>query len=889
MKIRNRRILALLSTTSFVVVAGMMNVHADETTDKQTYLDGTNRVLVGGYALPDDVAGVSRVAVLVGGTGATAVFDVETTISPATNTAGVVSGPYEAPFVNSSVTEVPYLDGVADVRDVTIRMEGGSVGQLWGSYQYSDVPSGMIMHNISGGEVGRLYGGANLNNSTNAQTGYTPAQVQGIVINMSGGNVGQIRAGNSSGEGGADSAQNVGAGGVTVNISGGVVGQEGQQDAIRGGGGAYNGVDGKVMLNISGDAAVIGDVYAGGRDSTVGSTEINISGGSIEGNVYGGGTYDSAAATVTNDTQVNISGGSIEGDVYAAGKNDTVGGNTRIVMTGDSAVVSGTLHGGADNSAAPTPGSVGGAKSIDLGTADAAYSGAVRLADFNAVNVNNGTTSIESMSNAVEGTAVTVAQSATLNTRAGVLADLERLDVQGGTLNVDMAGSNDSAISGKSLTLAGGSTINVTNAADDSQSIFVLGFDAVDSADDVSLTLNGKPVSASMWNMTNGILIIQELNAGNLSLSPNQSRFYNTLVAMDADGAAAPEISELVASRDESAVKARLDALSGHEYATAMSSQIDGNMGHLRRLRAAMGKGIPLQMGSTQVETMVDGKSGEVMETTTITNPRRWRVGVQGFYDESDIDSDSHGDGYDRSEAGAMLTAEYLVRSGLVMGGALSYGRTSLRTDHARTRHEDNTRFDVYSLCRDGRWTFATSVGMGLHTHHMRRHTRRKSDVDGYAINFMHETAYALMQTESASVQMYGGVESSWNKMDSMRESGGDYKLRLHSRTAWATDVNMGLRFNMEIPSLGSAPAGIFSIQTGAVGSVGAVNPAAKLSLDGYKYRQNCARRDRWGWEIGAGLDVPVTERVSLFGTAEAIIRSDSHSLDGQVGVKVAF
>ena len=106
---------------------------------------------------------------------------------------------------------------------------------------------------------------------------------------------------------------------------------------------------------------------------------------------------------------------------------------------------------------------------------------------------------------------------------------------------------------------------------------------------------------------------------------------------------------------------------------------------------------------------------------------------------------------------------------------------------------------------------------------------------------------------------------------------------------AWATDVIMGVRYNVQLPSLGSAPAGLFTVQTGAIGSVGDVNPAVKMSYDGYSYRQECAQRDRWGWEIGCGVDVPVSNTVSLFGAAEAIIRDASHSLDAQVGVRVAF
>lgn len=888
MKMKNKRILALLSTTAFVVVAGTMSSKADETSDKQAYLDGTRRELVGGYQMPPDVTGVTRTATLASGTGAQAVFDITTTITDAAD-AQYVAGPYSVPFVNSGIDQIPYLDGEADTRDVVINMQGGNVAKLYGTYLYSDVTSGKITHNVTGGTVGTLIGGANLTDSTNARPEYTPAQVQEVEINISGGSVGQIRGGNTTSEGEAGASHNIGAGGVSINISGGTVGKEGQQDAIRGAGGSFDGVDGKVSINISGAAEIIGDVYAGARQATVDSTEINISGGEITGNVYGGGSYDDSPSTVTNGTLINISGGTIDGDVYAAGMNDQVGGSTAIVMTGDTAQVSGTLNGGSNNSAAATPGTVGGVKSIDFGTADAAYTGTVRLADFTEVNVNNGSTTIETLTNAAEGTAVTVELNGTLNTKAGVMTDVESLSVLGGTLNIDMAGSNDTGVTGKSLTLASGSTINVTNAADDSGSISVFGFEEIDDVGDVAITLNGETVSANLWDFENGILTIQELNASTLSLNNNQRRFYSVLQAMEADGKATPVVSELLGSRDETAVKAQLDAMSGHEYATAMSSQIDGNMGHLRRLRASMGKGASLGRITTYTPGSIDNKGREISAPTEVTDMRRWRVGVQGFYDESKVDSDAHGDGYDRTEAGAMLLLEYMADEDSTMGVAVSYGRTSLGIDHGLRRHEDNTRFDVYSMYGRNRWSFVTSLGMGFHTHHMKRHHIRSIDADGYAINFLHEAAYELRQTESSNLQLFGAVESSWNHLSGFRENGGSAPIYVRDQDAWATDVTLGIRYNAQLPSLAGAPAGLFTVQTGATGSVGDVNPAVKMSYDGYGYRQECAQRDRWGWEIGCGIEVPVSNTVSFFGTAEAIIRDASHALDAQVGMRVAF
>ena len=887
MKIRNKRILALLSTTALVVVAGTVSSKADETTDKQAYLNGTRRELVGGFQLPPDTVGVVREATLASGTGALAVFDVVTTITDAANTVDMVAGPYQAPFVNNSVDEVPYLDGISDVRNIVTHMEGGSVGQLWGAYYYTDVPNGTITHNVTGGVVGALVGGANLTDSTNMRPGYTPGQIQGVEINVSGGQVGQIRGGNSASEGGLAASQNIGSGGITINITGGVVGQEGQQDAIRGAGGSFNGVEGKVSINISGESKVLGDVYAGGRQSMVESTEINISGGTITGNVYGGGSYAESSAVVSGDTRIHISGGTINGDVFGGGMNDRVEGNTFIVMSGASSVVNGTLHGGS-NAGLAAARSVSGLKSIDFGTADSAYTGTVSLADFNQVNVNNGSTTIESLTPAANGTSVAVELHGTLNVKNGTLHDLENLSVLGGTLNVDMDGSNAPAITGKSLTLAGGSVVHVTNAEDSASGIYVFGFDAVDDMGDITLTLNGETVSASMWDMSNGVLVIRELTAANLSLSGNQKLFYNALQAMNAAGDASPEIRALVASRNEAEVKARLDALSGHEYATSMSSQIDGNMGHLRRLRASMGKGASLG-AAAPAAPVCTAKGAEIGAPYAPADMRRWRVGAQGFVDAVDIDSDRRGDGYKRTEAGALLAAEYDACDALTLGGAVSYGRTSLRTAHARSRHEDNTRMDLYGLYSLKRWSFASSLGVGLHTHHMKRYGTRSSHVDGCSVNFQQEVAYDVMRRQDSNVQVYAGAESSWNKMESLREYNGGYTLRMRSQDAWATDVSVGLRCNVAFTPLGGAPAGVFTVQTGAVGSVGAVNPAARMSLDGYGYRQECATRDRWGWEIGAGVELPVSSTLSFFGTVESIIRSDSHSVDGQVGMRMAF
>ncbi|MBP3498895.1 MAG: autotransporter domain-containing protein [Akkermansia sp.] len=848
MKITNKRILALLSTAAFVVVASS-NSYAGTTTDKENEL------------FKFIATGVERVGTHVSGDGDAAVFDAATTVETGADVL-IVSG-----YGNVTEQSNYYRDYVLDVRDVKITMKGGKVGTLVSAHHWIDVFDGDSQIDIYDGEVGLLIGGCSVGSWNVNATTATP---DGIVINVYDGWVKQIRGGNNTTDGAVDCP--IAPDGVTINISGGKIGglnpDDPFEEAILGAGGSYSCVDGKVTINISQaegkTTEIVSSVFAGASRSTVGSTEINISGGTITADVHAGGAKTSSV--VEGDTRINISGGIINADVYGGGYGDTVNGNTSIVLTGD-AVVNGTLHGGASEKVAADDvtkivGKVGGDKTIDFGTASASYTGSVKLDDFSDVNVNKGTTTIESMSDVSN---VTVGSAGVLNIAASTL-QVDNAVTVNGTLNVDMEGADASA-TGKTLTLGDGAKVNVLNAAEGNEAVSVFGFDSVTVAEDVALTLNGAAVSSDMWSFEDGTLIIKEASATTLNLSRNQGRFYQAVQAAAAANPNNQVLADLASARDAGAVKAAIDAMSGHEYATAMSSQIEGNLGHLRRLRGAMGKGEMLGM-------VTDEKMG----TTTMGSP--WRAGVSVFHEETEIDSDARGDGYDRSETGAMLNVEYVIQNDVTLGGAVSYGRTKLSTDGASSRHEDNTRFDVYALYGKKRWSFATSLGLGMHEHEL-----LGGDVDGYSINFLQDAAYTVLSREKDNVQVFGTIESSWNEIDSCS----DGVVSADSQDAWATDVTVGLRYNRALSAIGNAPAGVFTAQAGVTASIGDIKSGVDMDINGFGYRQESATRNRWGWNLGAGVDVPVRTNMSIYGTAEAVLRGDSSSVDGQVGVKVAF
>lgn len=744
------------------------------------------------------------------------------------------------------------------------------------------------------GDAGMVVGHYVSAQSVNDNPGWTAKEA--IEINVKGGKTGTIYAGGYN-----SSVDNT----VSVTVDSGTV-----SGSIYGGAQTWNAVTEAYVkgthITING-GEIDGSITGGGSyqsnengyySEVKGDTLIEVNGGTINYNVHGGGEHD----YIDGNTKIVLSGGEIKGNVYAAGRDWDAGtatnppyealvtGDSSIVISGEGTAVGGVLYGGKRNTENGSDSTgVNGNRVFEV---DETHEGSqsYALADFKNIEVA-GDLDLKSLEVAKDkdGTSVNVKQGGSISTKAGVLTDINKLNLEG-TLNIDVsdAEAGKGAITGGDLSLDGATINVVATGAGASDSISVFAFDSSnENAGNFTLTMNGSAVDEELWGFENGVLFIKEASTTTLNLNRNQSRFHDALRAMQEDGNATPELSALATSRDADEVKAGLDALSGHEYATAMSSQIEGNMGHLRRLRGAMGKGTALgsYVVSPGSKGSVDEKGNEVMAATpAVTDVRNWRVGVSAFHEETEIDSDARGDGYDRSETGAMLTAEYYMNQDLTLGGALSYGRTNLRTDAAKRRHEDNTRFDVYALYGKKRWSFATSLGLGLHDHELERELA-DTKVDGYSVNFMQDAAYTVLSCDDSNVQVFGTVESSWNEIDSFS----DGMISGASQDAWSTDVTVGLRYNHALPALGNAPAGVFTAQTGVTASIGDVKSGVDMSIGGYGYRQESATRNRWGWNLGAGVDVPVRSNISVYGGVDAVIRGDSSSVDGQIGVKVSF
>lgn len=146
---------------------------------------------------------------------------------------------------------------------------------------------------------------------------------------------------------------------------------------------------GSTSITIKGDdTRVGGNIYAGGQKTTSasadvkGGTYVEIAGGTVEGNVYGGGK----GGTVEGDTKVVLSGGTVKGDVYGAGINDTVNGNTVIELL--SGNVEGSVHAGGQGTSTRAEGKT---STLLVGNATTEYTGSVgNIEGFNEIIVATG-------------------------------------------------------------------------------------------------------------------------------------------------------------------------------------------------------------------------------------------------------------------------------------------------------------------------------------------------------------------------------------------------------------------------------------------------------------------------------------------------------------------
>jgi len=258
-------------------------------------------------------------------------------------------------YINGTTTNIYGGGNEANGGESNINISGGTITNTYGGGNQAGLTESNI--HVTAGSLTYLYGGSNNSGvvtDTHVLIDNTSATITGI---FGGGNLAQVgdteviinngRIMNVYGGGNLAQVN----GDTVVDINGGTVAQNIY------GGGNYGVVKGDSYVTIT-DATILGSAYAGGNGSTAtleGNTNITIDGSTVigtpssippaTGSVFGGGNqaFTGSASADNSISTVNIVGGTIYGNVYGGANTSVIYGNTVVNIGRDTVTNSSAL------------------------------------------------------------------------------------------------------------------------------------------------------------------------------------------------------------------------------------------------------------------------------------------------------------------------------------------------------------------------------------------------------------------------------------------------------------------------------------------------------------------------------------------------------------------
>ena len=206
----------------------------------------------------------------------------------------------------------PYVNG-----DITVTVNGGTIGNVFGGNDQAGSHTKNNEVHLNGGTITNAYGGGNLSSVTNTHVYLDGSTVTNLY-------------------GGSNTSGNVST--TTVVVTTGSVGN------VYGGNNA-GGTDGSTSVDIIG-GTVTGNVYGGGKgNATVVSGDANVTignsstGPTISGSVYGGSAYGTVNSANSGEVNVTVNKGTIVGSVFGGGQGSStytpyVNGDITVTING---------------------------------------------------------------------------------------------------------------------------------------------------------------------------------------------------------------------------------------------------------------------------------------------------------------------------------------------------------------------------------------------------------------------------------------------------------------------------------------------------------------------------------------------------------------------------
>lgn len=370
---------------------------------------------------------------------------------------------------------------------------------------------------------------------------------------------------------------------------------------------------------------------------------------------------------------------------------------------------------------------------------------------------------------------------------------------------------------------------------------------------------------------------------GYYDLDRNERTTYDVIDKLDREGAQIPEdlknainaVLNIDGKKNLQELRQALDFLGSVNYSVMMHNQIDGNTSHQRMLRnrSMVGRNLRHRKGCTDVY-------------------------AAAFFDTQRNNYGFHtGQGYHRTEWGGLVGADTCVNQYLRLGADVAFGRARIHPTQNWSMHQNSLYWDVYAQLRKGNWRSITAVGMGIHSFDVNRGlgslSAKANNVKGYSLNFTEEVSYDWKVNGKTTIQPFAALDLNWNTIKSFTDGDvGSMNMHVKRQRALAADLTVGGRYIRDFALLRNVPDATWYFQAGVTVSLGQRDCDMECNFVGAPdapFTIYAAKRDRVGLDLGAGITVPVTERCAIFANGEAILRGDSHNINAQIGVQVAF
>ena len=358
----------------------------------------------------------------------------------------------------------------------------------------------------------------------------------------------------------------------------------------------------------------------------------------------------------------------------------------------------------------------------------------------------------------------------------------------------------------------------------------------------------------------------------------------NTMTALEENAAVensvAEELHDMLGDVMKTPLKDRqelLDAISGASISALADSQRRGVQDVQSSLRNRI-----IQMGGTRDEES---------------------MGIQAWAQaDSSFTSSNSGDeavGYDYNTWGATVGANVDLSENVVVGMSFSasYGELDVDSADKASGNNDAYYINFFTRHQTGRWTQLLILTVGSNDMDLTRNVgpyTAEGSTSGSSYSAYYELGYTLGLTDDFTHVIQPMVSASITsaKVDGYKESGkiGNAGLEYDGGSYVYGTVGIGLRYQGVIYESVFERNGVLELRGQVTQDFGDTTDEATVSMAGGKANSVYGTdTSGTGFNVGAGLSIPVQMQTTIFADADMTIRTDYSGFRATVGFRYDF